>query len=393
MEKFAGSGRKGLCRRGLRAVLVLEDGLVFEGCGFGSEGLRVGEVVFTTSMVGYPESITDPSYMGQILVITHPLVGNYGVARKDLHVEGHPDLVEHFESPRPVIEGLAVFEETEPSHWSSEDSLHGWLRRSGVPGISRIDTRALVKRLRESGVMMGLISVWGDGEGREYGELLEILRRSPRYDEIPYAYRASPGHVIEHPGRGPSAAVLDCGVKLGILRELVKRGFRVLRYPCTSLPERIVEEADGVIVSNGPGNPRILEDLVERVRNVLEYDKPVLGICLGHQIISMALGGDVYKLRYGHRGANKPVIDLTSGKGYISTHNHGYAVSRESLEQAGLRLWFVNADDNTVEGVRHERKPIMGVQFHPEAGPGPYDLTWIFDLFKKTVEKFAARRS
>ncbi len=367
---------------------MLEDGSIYSGCGFGSIGTRVGEVVFTTSMAGYPESITDPSYIGQILVQTHPLIGNYGFTDLKLSLPGSSEVLLQMESEGPRIEGLVVFEETEPSHWSSRGSLHHWLERSGVPGVSRVDTRGIVKKIRERGVMKGIISVWDpDEEEPDLEELWEKLLSSPGYEELPLAYRASPREPIEHGRDGVAISIIDCGVKHGILREILSRGFKVVRYPCNTDPSIVVREAGGVIISNGPGNPAILTEVIDNVRGVIEYGIPILGICLGHQLLSLALGGDVYKLKYGHRGANKPVKDLETGLSYVSTQNHGYSVSIESLRETGLKPWFINIDDGTLEGVKHTSKPIMGVQFHPEAGPGPYDLTWVFDMFKKAVTR------
>lgn len=367
---------------------MLEDGSIYRGCGFGSSGTKVGEVVFTTSMVGYPESITDPSYKGQILVLTHPLIGNYGFTRTRMGSRGSDGVLLQMESEKPQIEGLVVFEETEPSHWSSEGSLHEWLKEYGVPGISRVDTRGIVKKIREHGVMKGVISVWSsEDEEPDVDELREIMLRSPSYEDLPLAYQVSPREPVEHGDGELAIAIIDCGVKHGILREILSRGFRVIRYPCNTDPSVVVNGVRGVIISNGPGNPAIFTDVIENVRGVIEYGVPILGICLGHQLLSLALGGDVYKLKYGHRGANKPVKDLETGLGYVSTQNHGYSVSIESLRETGLKPWFINIDDGTLEGVRHRDKPIMGVQFHPEAGPGPYDLTWVFDLFRKAVIK------
>ncbi len=380
--------RRGVCKRGLNGLLMLEDRSIYRGCGFGSSGTRVGEVVFTTSMVGYPESITDPSYRGQILILTHPLIGNYGFTGAKIPLPGSGDVLLQMESERPQIEGLVVFEETEPSHWSSEGSLHMWLGKNGVPGLSRVDTRGIVKKIRERGVMRGIISVWDPEDGEpDIDELWEAMMKNPGYEDLPLAYQVSPREPIEHGVGGPKISIIDCGIKHGILREILSRGFRVVRYPCNTEPSIIVDEAVGVVISNGPGNPAILTDVIDNIREVIEYGLPMLGICLGYQLMSLALGGDVYKLKYGHRGANKPVKDLKTGLGYVSTQNHGYAVSIESLEAAELRPWFINIDDNTLEGAVHKDKPIMGVQFHPEAGPGPYDLTWVFDLFKKTIAR------
>ncbi|PWV37511.1 MAG: carbamoyl-phosphate synthase small subunit [Desulfurococcaceae archaeon] len=380
------SGRRGVCKRGLVGLLMLEDGSIYRGCGFGSKGTRVGEVVFTTSMVGYPESITDPSYKGQILVLTHPLIGNYGFTCMKSSLPGSGNVFLQMESEKPQIEGLVVFEETEPSHWSSEGSLHSWLEENQVPGLSRVDTRSIVRKLREHGTMRGIISVWSPDEGEpDVEELWKAMMESQGYDDLPLAYQVSPRKSIEHGVDGPVISIIDCGIKHGILREILSRGFRVIRYPCYTKPSVIVDGSVGVVISNGPGNPSILTEVIENVRGLIEYNIPVLGICLGHQLLSLALGGDVYKLRYGHRGANKPVRDLETGLGYISTQNHGYVVSIESLRRTGLRPWFINIDDGTLEGVKHETKPIMGVQFHPEAGPGPRDLSWVFDIFKKTI--------
>jgi len=365
----------------MRGLLLLEDGSVFIGCGFGSEGTRVGEVVFTTSMVGYPESITDPSYMGQILIETHPLVGNYGVAKGELSIQGIPL---HFESSSPKIEGFIVPEETIPNHWSSEYSLHDWLAMHRIPALSRVDTRALVRKIREAGVMKGLIHVWKHGEPN-LDELREHLRKAPNYDELPLAYYASPREPMIHGDGGPTVAILDCGVKYGIIREILKRGFRVIRYPCTAQPHELVSEAKAVVLSNGPGNPAILEDVVANVNELIEYNIPILGICLGHQLVGLASGARVIKLKYGHRGANKPVKDLTTGRCYITTQNHGYALDPESINP-DFDVWFINADDGTIEGLMHRKKPILTVQFHPEASPGPHDTTWIFDKFLKELK-------
>jgi len=376
----------GLCRKGLRAVLLLEDGSTYHGCGFGAERTVVGEVVFTTSMVGYPESLTDPSYAGQILIITHPLVGNYGVARRDLSIYGVPL---HFESDRVWVSGFVIHELTEPSHWSSIMSLDEWLKRENVPGIYRVDTRALVKKIRERGVMMGVLKVYDPKEEEpNIDELWRLLERAPRYDQVRFVDIVSPKEVIIHEPENPelTIGIVDCGVKYGIVRELLKRRCRVVRYPPKTDPTKIVEECDGVIVSNGPGNPSILKDVIENVKTLVEYDVPMLGICLGHQLISLSLGASTFKLKYGHRGPNKTVKDLETGRCYITTQNHGYAVDPESAKKAGFKIWFINVDDKTVEGLKHVKKRIITTQFHPEAGPGPHDTSWIFDLFIKMMK-------
>ncbi len=389
--------RLGLCRTGLEAVLLLEDGSLYLGCGFGSERTVVGEVVFTTSMVGYPESLTDPSYAGQILIITHPLVGNYGVASKTLKMS---DVPLHFESHRIWVSGLIIHElSLKPSHWTCARSLDEWLRSENVPGMFRVDTRSLVKKIRERGVMMGVLKVYDpDREPLTVDEvhrLADLLRQTPRYDNIPFVYEVAPAEKIVHePETKPrlTIAILDCGVKLGIVRELLKRGCRVIRYPPTCSLNEILSECDGVLLSNGPGNPAILTEIVDEVREIIvDARVPTLGICLGHQLSALALGARTYKLRYGHRGSNKPVKDLESGKCYITTQNHGFAVDDKSAKEVGFKIWFVNIDDKSVEGLKHEKYPLITVQFHPEASPGPHDTCWIFDLFLRLVEKHRTR--
>lgn len=353
-----------------RAYLVLEDGTVLAGRAFGADRTAVGEVVFTTSVVGYPQSITDPSYRGQILVFTHPLIGNYGVSE------------DQFESDRVQVEAVVVYEATQPNHYKSTMSLDEWLKSAGVPGIARVDTRYLVLKLREYGVMMGAV-------GQEPPEeLLERIRRSPRYDEVDYASMVSPKEPQTLGDGKICIGVVDCGVKTSILRELVKRGVKVLRVPCFQW--ELALQCDGVLFSPGPGNPKLLRRVSEGARAAAEMKKPILGICLGHQVTALALGADIYKLKFGHRATNKPVRDLAfTGKTYITTHNHGFAVDPKSLEGTGLRVWAVQPDDGTIEGLYHESLPVLTSQFHPEAGPGPWDTRWLFDKFLKIVEKYA----
>lgn len=341
---------------GATGYLVLEDGTVFVGRAIGAERDRVGEVVFTTSVVGYPQALTDPSYRGQILAFTMPLIGNYGVSEDQL------------ESDRIQAEGVAVFEATRPSHYRSVMSLDEWLKAEGVPGVEGIDTRALAIKLREHGVMMGAVGT----DGPEV--LLERIRRSPRYEQVDYVELVSVEEPVEYGDGRRCVGVVDCGVKRSIVRELVKRGVRVRLVPCRQ-PEKAFE-CDAVVVSNGPGNPNLLRGLSERLGELVEYRKPVLGICLGHQLLSMALGARIYKLKFGHRASNKPVRDLNTGRVYITTHNHGYAVDISGTE---WRAWAVQPDDGTIEGLYHPRLPIITTQFHPEAAPGPRDTTWIFD--------------
>lgn len=340
---------------------------MFSGRLIGAEKTAVGEVVFTTSVVGYPQALTDPSYKGQILVFTMPLIGNYGVSEDQLESDGIK------------AEGVVVFEATWPSHYKSVMSLDEWLKAEGVPGISRVDTRALAIRLRESGVMMGAL-------GPEDPEtLMEKLRRSPRYEEVLYVDLVSVREPKEVGEGRYCIGVVDCGIKRSIVNMLMRQGFRVRLVPCRR-PE-LAFDCDGLFVSNGPGNPKLLDFLKERVAQYVEYRKPLMGICLGHQVIAMAFGAEIYKLKFGHRASNKPVRDLVFTNGvFITTHNHGFAVDPRGTP---LKVWAVQPDDGTVEGLYSESIPVLTTQWHPEASPGPQDTTWVFTKFRKLVEKYA----
>ncbi|MEM3926659.1 MAG: glutamine-hydrolyzing carbamoyl-phosphate synthase small subunit [Desulfurococcaceae archaeon] len=373
------------CKTNLRARLLLEDGTSIEGCGFGSTGIRIGEVVFSTSMTGYTEALTDPSYAGQILVWTHPMVGCYGVPSREHSIFNIPL---NYESDRVQVEGFVIATLPPHNHYLSVSSLDEWLKRSGVPGMYGVDTRALVKKLREQGVMRGVLAVFPEKEPIEWDELSCKLRASEKYDLMDFTSRVSPSSVITHkPMSKPKAtiAILDCGVKYGILRWLLRSGFEVIRFPCSSHPHDLIEAGDGILISNGPGNPKVLGKQIEIVKEIVHSGKPVLGICLGMQLIALALGGDVYKLKYGHRGPNKGVLDVVNKKSYITTQNHGFAVDERSLVDTGLVLWFKNIDDGSVEGYLHRELPIIGVQFHPEGGPGPWDTVFVFNMFEKMV--------
>ena len=376
------------CSKGLRARLLLANGVAVEGCGFGAEATRVGEVVFTTAMTGYPESLTDPSYRGQILVETHPMMGNYGVPSRSRRLHGIPV---DYESDRVQVEGFVVAELPQPSHYSSMMSLHEWLRSEGVPGIYRVDTRFLVKQIREHGVLMGVISVYSDGEEPpDWDELARRLASSKSYDERMLALEASPRKPIIHRPKGRVKArvsLLDCGVKYGILRRLLERGVEVTRYPCTTPAWRLLDGYDAVVLGNGPGNPALLRDQARAAAEVAASGKPVLAICLGMQLLALGLGAEVYKLPYGHRGVNKPVVELATRRCFITTHNHGYAVDWSSLDGTELKPWFRQPDDGTLEGVLSRDGLVMATQFHPEAGPGPWDSTWVFDMFIRLIEK------
>lgn len=363
----------------LNAALVLEDGSVFLGKGFGAQKTAIGEVVFTTGMVGYPESITDPSYQGQILCFTYPLIGNYGVPSFD--IKDRWGLPLHFESDKPHVLGVIVHELCEkPSHWSNNNSLNQWLLEEGIPGIAGVDTRKLTKKLRIKGVMMGALEV-SAGE-IDVDRLFSLLEKAPRYDHLDLVGEVTIKEPIVYENDGPTVVIVDCGVKYGIVRSLLRRGLRVIRVPRDWDADKILGlEPKGVLVSNGPGNPELNVKTIKTIRDLVEIGIPILGICLGNQMIALALGASTFKLKFGHRGQNKPCLDLESGICYVTSQNHGFAVREDTLKDSGLALWFLNADDMTVEGIKHRKKPVIAVQFHPEASPGPYDTEYVFDLF------------
>ena len=366
----------------MNSTLLLEDGTFIEGRGFGAEGTAYGEVVFTTGMVGYPESLTDPSYRGQILIMTHPLIGNYGVPSIQMRDNKIPL---YYESDRIQVSGFIINKLMRGSHWTSIMELDEWLKRENIPGMEEVDTRALVKKIREYGVMMGALIVGETGEDMD--KILEKIKEV-RYDKIRFIDQTSPKHIITYEVErwDKKVIVVDTGVKYGILRELLKRKFNIIRIPYTMDPINALEKfnADCILFGNGPGNPALLNDLIEKAKNVIEYGVPTMGICLGCQIMALADGADIYKLKYGHRGLNKPVKDLETGKALITTQNHGYAIKAETLNR--FKVWMINIDDKSVEAILHKDKPIIATQFHPEASPGPLDSNWIFDLFTRLVE-------
>ncbi len=365
-----------------KAVLVLEDGSTFVGHGFGATKKVSGEIVFSTSMVGYPESLTDPSYKGQILTFTYPLVGNYGVPPYDLE----KGVLKYFESDDIKVTGFVIHELCrQPYHWASTRTLDEWLKNEDVPGIYGIDTRKLTKKLRVKGVMLGILEVCDEGEEPDLEKLLKEVEtvQDPNFTDL--AKKVTVKEPVRYRSGGNKLAVLiDCGVKYGILRNLLKRGFDVIRVPYDFSAEEILEyKPDGVLISNGPGDPKQCVKTIESVRELVEEDTPIMGICLGTQILALALGGDTYKLKYGHRSQNQPALDLETKRCYITTQNHGYTAERDSLKDTGLEVWFINANDKTVEGVKHKSKPAFALQWHPEASPGPYDTEFLFDRFRK----------
>jgi carbamoyl-phosphate synthase small subunit len=347
----------------MRSVrLVLEDGSVFEGISFGFPGAVSGEVVFNTGMVGYPETLTDPSYRGQILVLTYPLVGNYGVPERAV-----TELDSAFESDEIQVAGLVVADASpDYSHWSAAKSLSQWLTERGVPGLMEIDTRALTKRLRDRGVMLGKIIA--DDE--------DVALHDPNRDNLVASVSVKEPTIY---GAGSRRVVLvDCGCKNSIIRSLTSRGLTVIRVPWDY--DFLGEHFDGVVVSNGPGDPKMCVETIAHVRRVMERDYPVFGICLGHQILALAAGADTYKLKFGHRGQNHPSACIGTDRCFVTSQNHGYAVDDRCLPD-GWAVWFRNANDDTNEGLHHRSRPFMSVQFHPEAAPGPLDTTFLFDDF------------
>ena len=374
MEKPEGSGP---------AVLLLEDGTLFLGRGFGADATVVGELVFNTGMVGYPESMTDPSYSGQVLTFTYPLIGNYGVpSAQDKDVFGLP---RYFESGAIKVKGIVVQEYCQkPSHWAAVQTLSSWMAREGVPGIEGIDTRALVSTIRERGVMMCVMSAGDQVANRR--ELRRLLEEAARYDSVDFVKRVSVKKAQTYGEAERKIVVIDCGVKESIIRNMLGRGYAVVRMPFdSSYGEVMKHDPAGVIVSNGPGDPRLCVETVKTTARLVDSEIPVLGICLGEQVLGMSQGGETYKLKYGHRGQNKPVVDLLSGRGYVTSQNHGYAVDPKSISKTDLKPWFVNGDDKTVEGLVHGTRPAIAVQFHPEAAPGPYDTEFVFDRFTEMI--------
>lgn len=353
---------------GRNAYLILEDGSAFKGWFLGYEGETSGEVVFNTAMTGYPESLTDPSYRGQILVLTYPLVGNYGVP-EDIIIDG---LSGNYESEKIHISGLVISDYSYVfSHWKAKMSLSDWLKQHRIPAIYGVDTRQITKMLREKGTMNGKISFYENDSvisNASYRHFVSEVSISERKEYGKGKYRI---------------LLIDCGVKHNIIRSLLMRDTTIIRVPWNYNYEN--EDFDGLFISNGPGDPKECQITIEHIRKSLEDDLPVFGICLGHQLMALASGSDTYKLKYGHRSHNQPVMFIESKKVYVTAQNHGYAVDPKTLSPE-WDVFCTNLNDNTNEGLIHKRKPFFSVQFHPEASGGPSDTLFLFDKFIETIK-------
>jgi carbamoyl-phosphate synthase small subunit len=364
---------------GKKGVLVLEDGSLFQGTGFGAEKEISGEVVFNTSMMGYPELLTDPSYQEQIVVMTYPILGSYGVPPSSIRGDGGVPL--HFESDSVKVKGFVAHSLSRPSHWTNQETLDEWLTEQGVPGISGVDTRVLTQRLRNKGTMLGVLKVSSSPfSPQSVAEGISGLQDPNKQDLVE---RVSPKEPIYYDGKEESTVVIvDCGVKYGILRSLLAKGARVVRVPYDYPTDKILElNPRGVVISNGPGDPKVAHSTIKTTKGLIETELPIMGICLGTQILGLAAGAETYKLKFGHRAVNHPCMDLETGRCFITTQNHGYTIDRNSLENTDFLANFVNVNDKTVEGIKHRKKPFLGVQWHPESSPGPYDTRFLFDRF------------
>ena len=370
-----------------KAKLALQDGTVFTGTAFGAHAEIQGELVFNTTMTGYQEVLTDPSYAGQIVVMTYPLIGNYGVNDADC------------ESRRPWVSGFVVREcARRPSNYRADSDLASYLNENGIPGIEGIDTRALVRRVRELGAMPAVLSHIDLDDASlvakakaAAGMAGQDLVRSVSCEE---AYDWTVGEPAEFATSGPRpervyrVAAIDCGIKRNILRLLFDAGFEVRVFPASASKQDVLDwKPDGLFLSNGPGDPEPVTYVASTVSDLIGTGLPTFGICLGHQILALACGAKTYKLKFGHRGGNQPVKDLATGKVEITSQNHGFAVDGDSLENAGLELTHINLNDQTVEGFRHRELPAFAVQYHPEASPGPHDSRYLFGRFRALIEE------
>jgi len=353
--------------------------------GFGYSTRVFGEIVFNTGMVGYPETLTDPSYSGQILTLTYPLIGNYGVP--DPALKDNDGISKFFESERIQARGLVIHDlSMVSSHWNLSMTLDEWLYKENIPGISGIDTRALTKKLRTNGVMMAALVVSSKDIDEE--EIIKELSTAQDYNSEKFMDAVSTKDVQVYGKEKQTVVVIDTGVKNAILRNIRNIGYKVVKVPWNTSIEKILSyKPKGVVVSNGPGDPQNCPETIATAKSLIEKNIPTLGICLGAQIIGLAGKADTYKLKYGHRGQNKPCINLEDNHVYVTSQNHGYCINPKSLKDSDFDLWFTNADDKTVEGIKHKTQKCIAVQFHPEASPGPYDCKFVFEKLKTLMEE------
>lgn len=364
-----------------RATLTIRNGPIFHGTSFGARSNISGEAVFTTSLVGYPESMTDPSYRGQILVFTQPLIGNYGVPSS---VRDEFGLLKYFESPHIQPCGVVVADVAEQySHWTAVESLGQWCAREGVPAISGVDTRAIVTYLREQGSSLARLTI-----GEEYDQDEDEAFVDPEQINLVRKVSTKAPFHVSAPEPVAHVAVLDCGVKENILRSLVSRGASITVFPFDYPIHKVAHHFDGVFISNGPGDPTHCQDAVYHLRKIMETSQiPIFGICLGHQLLALACGAKTIKLKYGNRAHNIPALDLTTGRCHITSQNHGYAVDAATLPK-DWKPYFINLNDNSNEGLIHSSRPIFSTQFHPEAKGGPLDSAYLFDMYMDNVRKY-----
>ena len=350
------------------ATLILEDGSIFPGFSFGSGSSASGEVVFNTGMVGYPETLTDPSYKGQIITMTYPLIGNYGIPG----YERENSLLRYFESEKIQIEGLVISDYSEKyHHWNAKKSLSDWLQENNTPGIYGVDTRALTKKLRTKGTLLG--KILHSHQKKSF--------QDPNKENL--AATVSINEPITYEKGKQVILLVDCGTKNNLIQAFLRRNFTVKRVPWDY--DFTTEDVDGIVLSNGPGDPKKCKKTITHVAKTLESNIPILGICLGSQVLALAAGANTYKLKYGHRSQNQPCMEVGTNRCYITPQNHGYAVDADTLPQ-DWREWFYNGNDQTNEGIKHISKPFFGAQFHPEASPGPDDTEFLFDMFVRAMK-------
>ncbi len=369
-----------------QAALVLESGKYFVGTGFGATKTIAGELVFTTvTAAGYNAVLTDPSNQRQIFTMTFPTIGNYGVP---LWSQDEFGLYTHFESDSVKVGGFVVYECCKkPFHWESSKTLNTFLKEQNVPGIEGVDTRAITRILRSEGLQKCILQVLPEGETPDIPALQEAVHVAEDINALDLCAEVSCKEVKIYNESAPEKiALMDMGVKNNIIRNLCKRNFSVVRVPFNATYEQIMTyNPVGVVISNGPGDPKTCKAAIAVAKQCIDKELPLFGICLGNQIIGLAAGGNTYRLKYGHRGGNKPCIDMTTNRCYITTQNHSYVVDPETIKTAGFKMYFMNADDKSLEGLYHPEKPVFSVQFHPEAFPGPRDPNFLFDKFEKMI--------